>query len=111
MVLTPFGLQSDFPVPDMLLLALLLVSAVGSALGNFLLVMASRKAEASLIAPLVYSQLISATALGIVVFGDWPDLVSLAGLVLIAISGLGSLLVHQRAGRGRLSTPPYPRTP
>ncbi|ABL71149.1 DMT family transporter [Paracoccus methylovorus] len=110
-VLTPFGLQSDFPVPDMLLLALLLVSAVGSALGNFLLVMASRKAEASLIAPLVYSQLISATALGIVVFGDWPDLVSLAGLVLIAISGLGSLLVHQRAGRGRLSTPPYPRTP
>ncbi len=100
-VLTPFGLQADFPVPDVPLLVLLLISAVGSAVGNFLLVMASRTAEASLIAPLVYSQLISATALGIVVFGEWPDLVSLAGLVLIAISGLGSLLVHQRAGRGR----------
>lgn len=101
-VLTPFGLQADFPMPDMPLLMLLLISAIGSALGNFLLVMASRKAEASLIAPLVYSQLISATVLGIVVFGDWPDLVSLAGLVLIAVSGLGSLLVHQRAGKERL---------
>lgn len=96
-ILTPFGLQSDFPAPDAPLLLLLLVSALGSALGNYLLVMASRKAEASLIAPLVYSQLISATGIGIVIFGDWPDLVSLAGLVLIAVSGLGSLLVHQRA--------------
>ncbi|AUH35654.1 MULTISPECIES: DMT family transporter [Paracoccus] len=102
-VLMPFGLRSDFPVPDMPLLALLLISAVGSAVGNYLLVMASRKAEASLIAPLVYSQLISATGLGIVVFGDWPDLVSLAGLLLIAVSGLGSLLLHQRAGKARLA--------
>ncbi|AUH66917.1 DMT family transporter [Paracoccus zhejiangensis] len=102
-VLAPFGLRSNFPVPDMPLFALLLISAVGSALGNYLMVMASRKAEASLIAPLVYSQLISATGLGIVVFSDWPDLISLAGLILIAVSGLGSLLVHQRAGKERLS--------
>ena len=102
-VLAPFGLRSNFPVPDMPLFALLLISAVGSAVGNYLMVMASRKAEASLIAPLVYSQLISATGLGIVVFGDWPDLISLAGLMLIAVSGLGSLLVHQRAGKERLS--------
>lgn len=101
-VLAPFGLRSNFPVPDMPLFALLLISAVGSAVGNYLMVMASRKAEASLIAPLVYSQLISATGLGIVVFGDWPDLISLAGLMLIAVSGLGSLLVHQRAGKERL---------
>lgn len=74
-VLAPFGLRSNFPVPDMPLFALLLISAVGSAVGNYLMVMASRKAEASLIAPLVYSQLISATGLGIVVFGDWPDLI------------------------------------
>lgn len=102
-VLAPFGLRSNFPVPDMPLFALLLISAVGSAVGNYLMVMASRKAEASLIAPLVYSQLISATGLGIVVFGDWPDLISLAGLMLIAVSGLGSLLIHQRAGKERLS--------
>lgn len=102
-VLTPFGLNSDYPMPDMPMLALLLISAAGSAVGNYLLVMASRQAEASLIAPLVYSQLISATGLGIVVFGDWPDLVSLAGLLLIAASGLGSLLVQQRVGKARLS--------
>lgn len=104
-ILTPFGLRSEFPAPDISLFAYLLISAVGSALGNYLLVMASRKAEASLIAPLVYSQLISATVLGIVVFGDWPDPVSQAGLLLIAVSGLGSLLVQRRADKTGLSGP------
>jgi drug/metabolite transporter (DMT)-like permease len=103
-VLTPFGLRSEFPTPDTQLILLLLISAVGSAVGNYILVIANRRAEASLIAPLVYSQLISATVLGIVVFGDWPDHLSMAGLVLIAFSGLGSLMVHQRSGKERLST-------
>lgn len=98
-VLMPFGLQPDMPAADLGFLALILVSALGSAVGNYMLVIASRRAEASLIAPLVYTQLISATALGIVVFGDWPDYTSVAGLVLIACSGLGSLLVHQKSAR------------
>ena len=77
---------------------LVALSAGASACGNFMLVIANRTAEASLIAPLVYSQLISATVLGVLVFGDWPDGWSLLGLALIALSGIGSLWAsHKKA--------------
>lgn len=94
-LLTPLGLTAEFPAFETSVAALILLSAVGSAAGNFLLVIANKSAEASLIAPLVYSQLVSATVLGILVFGDWPDAYSLLGLVLIAVSGLGTLILHQ----------------
>ncbi len=95
-LLTPFGLSVNFPDLGLPVLALIGVSALGSALGNFLLVIASKSAEASLIAPLVYSQLFSATLAGFLVFGDWPDTYALLGLFLIAFSGFGSLFIHQK---------------
>ncbi|MGI3166298.1 DMT family transporter [Pseudooceanicola sp. 200-1SW] len=99
LMLTPFSLSGDWPSLSLPLAGLVVLSAGGSAFGNFLLVMASRRAEASLIAPLVYSQLLSAMVLGGLVFGDWPDAWALAGLALIALSGIGSLLVSQRQAR------------
>ena len=94
-LLTPLGIGIEFPTLDLGLTALIALSALGSAAGNFLLVLASKKGEASLIAPLIYTQLISATAFGVLVFGDWPDWLSLVGLGLIAISGSGSLLTQR----------------
>ncbi|MBV6632057.1 MAG: DMT family transporter [Alphaproteobacteria bacterium] len=98
-VLTPIGvsLPMPFPVlePDWYLAWLIVLSALGSALGNYMLVIANKQAEASLIAPLIYTKLISATVLGIIVFGDWPDLIALAGLILILTSGIGSLFFSQ----------------
>lgn len=96
LILAPLGLSVELPRFDANVSLLILGSALGSALGNYLLVIANRMAEASLIAPLVYSQLISATALGVLVFGDWPDFYSLAGLVIITISGLSALFVTGR---------------
>ena len=64
--------------------------------------LASKTAEASLIAPLVYSQLFSATVAGLLVFGDWPDGFALIGLLLIAVSGFGSLFIHQKQARVKL---------
>ncbi|MEL7278788.1 MAG: DMT family transporter [Pseudomonadota bacterium] len=90
-VLAPFGLGTSWPALDTMTLALVTGSAAGSAIGNYLLVIANRRADASLIAPLVYTQLISATAFGFLVFGDWPDLWALVGLLVILISGLGTL--------------------
>ena len=97
LILTPIGLSVQMPELNLNVTLLLIGSASGSAAGNYLLVVASRMVEASLIAPLVYSQLISATVLGVLVFGDWPDNYSLAGLVLIAVSGFGSLLLVRQA--------------
>ncbi|GFE63171.1 DMT family transporter [Litoreibacter roseus] len=96
-ILAPLGLTAGLPEIDLNVTALILVSALGSAFGNYLLVLANKTAEASLIAPLVYSQLLSATVLGFVVFGDWPDMYALIGLFLIATSGFGSLIVYQKS--------------
>lgn len=90
-LLSPLGLSVSWPAPSLPVALLVLLSALGSAAGNFCLVLANQKAEASLIAPLVYSQLLSATVLGVLVFGDWPDPLALLGLSLIALSGLGTL--------------------
>ncbi len=76
---------------------LILVSALGSAAGNYMLVIAHRAQEASVIAPLVYSQLIAATAIGVAVFGEWPDGIALLGLAITATSGLASLLFVKRS--------------
>ena len=58
--------------------------------------MANRTAQASVIAPLVYTQLIAATILGYAAFGDWPDGLSLTGLAVILTSGLLSLRLARR---------------
>ncbi|MEJ6392565.1 DMT family transporter [Gymnodinialimonas sp. 2305UL16-5] len=70
---------------------LTLVSAAASMLGNFLLIIAYRQAEASRMAPFVYTQLIWATVLGLLVFGAIPDTLALLGLGLLLASGLASL--------------------
>lgn len=98
-LLMPFGLTAELPTMTPGLILLVLVSALGSALGNYLLVIANRAAEASLIAPLVYTQLVSATVIGVLVFREWPDAVACVGLGLILFSGLGALTIRQ--GRRR----------
>ena len=90
-VLAPFGLTGPLPPPTSTISALIGISALGSAAGNYLIVMANRRANASLIAPLIYTQLIAATIAGVLVFGDWPDIIALSGLLIILGSGLGSL--------------------
>ena len=71
-------------------------SAAAPAIGNLLHTIATRMADASRLAPLVYVQLVSATIMGIVVFGDWPDGWSLAGLGLLLASGFGAFFVQRR---------------
>lgn len=72
---------------------LVALSALASAAGNYLLVVANQRAEAGLIAPLVYSQLVSAVVFGVLFFADWLDALSLFGLGLILISGTGALFL------------------
>ena len=103
-ILTPFGLTAQMPALDLYISFLIAVSVLGSAVGNYLLVVASKTAEASLIAPLVYTQIITATVMGVLVFGDWPDTYSFIGLLLIAASGAGSLVASQTGAKR--SAPP-----
>lgn len=75
---------------------LVLISALGSAAGNFLLVMVNRTTPANVVAPLIYSQLLAATVLGVVFFGTLPDRLAFVGLFIIVLSGLSSLWLAGR---------------
>jgi drug/metabolite transporter (DMT)-like permease len=71
---------------------LIFLSAFASAGGNYILVLLSKNTPSSLIAPFIYTQLISATGIGYVVFGDFPDKIALIGLIIILFSGFASYL-------------------
>lgn len=95
-LLTPLGAAQTPMQGDVRLWALILLSAVASGFGNYLLVMVNRSTPASVVAPLVYFQLVAATIFGYFVFGDWPDVYSLLGLAIILSSGFAGLAVAGR---------------
>lgn len=94
LLLTPFvwtemaslGLQAP---------GLLFGSGVASAIGNLLAIMAFGFARAATLTPLAYTQLISATALGWLVFTDRPDAVTAFGLAVVLVAGLSPLLARR----------------
>ena len=94
LVLMPFGLTALPPFTPQVA-GLTLASALGSMLGNLLLLVAYAHAPATRLAPLVYFQLLAATGLGWAVFGDLPDLWTWAGLSLVLGAGLASALLRR----------------
>ncbi len=86
-ITAPLGLM-NLPTLTTPIAALTLISAACSMLGNLLLLYAYRVAPATKLAPLVYFQLIAATLLGWSIFGNLPDTLTWAGLILIIGAGL-----------------------
>lgn len=77
-----------------------------ATLGHYLFTAAYREAPASLLAPVNYLHLVWAAGLGWVVFGHWPDAISLTGMALVCASGVAIALGANQAGRRNLPTPP-----
>jgi len=86
-LLLPLGLLHlpDFTMP---VLALTATSAICSMLGNLLMLFAYRLAPATRIAPMIYFQLLSAVALGWLLFGALPDMLTWVGLAVILSAGI-----------------------
>jgi drug/metabolite transporter (DMT)-like permease len=74
--------------------------AVTATAGHALIVVAFGYAPASLLAPLSYIQIVWASALGYVVFGDAPGLASVLGMGLIITSGLYTARSDSAGGPG-----------
>ena len=68
--------------------ALMAVMGACAALGHFLLIKALDHAPASVLAPFGYSEIIMATIIGFVVFGDFPDKITWLGVGVIILSGV-----------------------
>jgi len=77
---------------------------IAASTGQYLMILAYRRAAASLLAPFTYIQLLSSAALGYLVFGSVPDATAFLGAAIIIASGLYT--VHRervRARQARLS--------
>jgi drug/metabolite transporter (DMT)-like permease len=81
-------------MPDWTIIARCCIVAVTASTAHWLIYMGTTRASAADIAPMTYVQLLVAMALGVAIFGDWPDLASLAGSAIIA--GAGLLLWRQQ---------------
>jgi drug/metabolite transporter (DMT)-like permease len=61
---------------------------VASTMGQWIVVLAFRYADASVLAPFSYTQLLWVSILGFLIFGEVPDVWTVSGAVFIVASGL-----------------------
>ena len=74
---------------------------ITSGAGHFLTIKALEYAPASLLAPFAYIQLLWVSILGMVVFGDFPDSITLLGMAIVVAGGL--LVAASHRGKNRPS--------
>jgi drug/metabolite transporter (DMT)-like permease len=80
--------QFEVGVPDWSVVARCVFLGLSATLAQWLIFMGTVKAGAGTIAPMTYGQLLMATVLGLLFFGDRPDLTALAGGLVIVGAGL-----------------------
>jgi drug/metabolite transporter (DMT)-like permease len=82
---------------------------VSSTMGHWIVVLAFRYADASVLAPFSYVQLVWVTLLGFIVFGEVPDLWTFVGAAIIISSGVYTAHRERlRRLRPALPAEPYP---
>jgi drug/metabolite transporter (DMT)-like permease len=87
-ILASFAVPFVWVTPSPAHLAVLFVHGLVVGFGHFVMIHALANAPASLIAPFGYVSLIWAVILGYLVFGEQPDLGTLAGGTMIALAGI-----------------------
>ncbi len=75
-------------MPDWAGAGWMLAMGLLAVLSHYFLVLAFERASASYLAPLTYSEMIVAVAVGYFAFGDFPDLWTWVGMAIIAVSGI-----------------------
>jgi drug/metabolite transporter (DMT)-like permease len=103
----PFALAGwQWPDATLTLVVLVLIGVFGG-LAHTLATTAHRYADASILAPVVYIQILEAAVAGVLIFDSWPTLWTLCGGTIIAAS---SYYIWQRERlKDRPSTPADPR--
>lgn len=91
----PFG----WVIPDLGTLGLLIAAGLVGGVGQLFLTEALRRAPVAVVAPFDYTQLVWASLLGFLVWGETPRLATLIGAVVVAGSGVYILLRETRRFR------------
>ena len=76
-------------------LSLIIAAAAAVTVATLLSVVAMRTGDIGFVSPFRYTSLIGAIGLGILLFGEWPDGVTLLGAAIIAFAGIYSLYREQ----------------
>ena len=99
LVLLSLSAPAWFRLPTGPELVLALGMGIAYAFGQLLMILAYREAEASLLAPFTYAQLLTSTLLAYLVFATAPDAATLVGIGVILGSGAFTLYREQRRRR------------
>ncbi len=75
-------------VPSTYYMMLTFAAGLFMMLGHHFTLMAYRNASAQQVAPFYYSFLVFAVLFGFIIFGDVPNILSFAGMIVIVVSGL-----------------------
>jgi len=91
----------DWQTPGIVDGVLMAVVGMLGGIGHFAMIKAFQNADAPTITPFGYTSLIWATLFGLALFGDFPDLYTILGALLICGSGL--YIFHREQVRARQS--------
>jgi drug/metabolite transporter (DMT)-like permease len=83
---------------------------VASTAGQWIVVLAFRYADASVLAPFSYTQLVVVSILGFILFGELPDVWTVTGAAFIVASGLYTAH-RERVRRSQLLAVPAESSP
>ena len=84
---------------DVMLVALLAGVGVIGTLSHLALTAALKHAPAALLAPMQYLEIPAAVALGLLLFGEFPDGLALAGIAVV--TGAGLYVIHRERAQAR----------
>ncbi|WP_312538418.1 DMT family transporter [Achromobacter mucicolens] len=98
----PFILPPALPVLQALSAfdwMVLISTGITGCVGHLFQIAAYRRAPASTLAPFIYLQIISATSVGWLVWGHFPDPLTWLGIAIICASGVGIGMIEWRRSR------------
>lgn len=95
------SLGQGWVVPSSVQVLLLVLSSAFLTVGYLCAVSAMRIGEITAVAPFRYTSLLAAILLGLVIFGDWPDLWTWIGSGLVVGAGIYTIWREAQLGRRR----------
>jgi drug/metabolite transporter (DMT)-like permease len=96
-VVTSASLPFVWQAPSTEAWLLMALSGFFNALGHYAIIRAFAGAQASTLAPFIYTQIVLAAILGYAMFGEVPDAITWLGTAIIVASGLYVLHAERRA--------------
>lgn len=96
LVMAPF--TGGFLWPDMTSAIEILAAIFFGVIAYYALTVAMRTGEVSMVTPFRYTRLVFALIIGVLVFSEQPDMLTIAGGLVVVLSGIYSLMKGSTAG-------------